>query len=283
MLSAAASYLDARHQHGRWHLRIDDIDPPRAAPNAAETIQRDLERMALYWDGPILFQSSRLADYAAASDQLLARGNAYRCRCSRRDLRATLTDAGFTRYPGTCRQARIAPDEDAAVRIAVAAHRIEFVDRVQGPQSQVPADSSGDFVIYRRDHLPAYHLATVLDEAYLGISDVVRGVDLLDTTPSQILLQQAFGFPTPRYAHVPVVVNARGQKLSKQTGARAAVANEPGAVAWDLLTRLGLNPPDEARDGPPSDLWAWAIPRWSIERLAGQNVLRESPGIREDV
>jgi len=218
LIAAAASWLDARAAGGRWLVRIEDLDRPRAVPGAADEILRALERVGLGWDGEVVYQSRRDALYREALDKL--RSHTYWCSCTRREIADSslgLATDGAHIYPGTCRSRR-AP-EGRALRIRTEREEIRFHDRLQGAQSQVLERDIGDFVLYRADGLYAYQLAVVVDDAAQGVTDVVRGADLLDSTPRQIYLQRLLGVPMPRYLHVPVAVNAAGEKLSKQTGA----------------------------------------------------------------
>jgi glutamyl-Q tRNA(Asp) synthetase len=265
-----ASFVHARQANGEWLVRIEDIDPPREVPGAADDILRTLEAFELQWDRPVLFQSHRLATYEAAADRLLASGLAFRCRCSRSEIRAA-NEGDSARYPGTCRDLQIPPG-DAAVRVRVDADRVIFDDGVQGTIETDLLASLGDYVIVRRDGLPAYHLAVVLDDAEQGVTTIVRGVDLLDSTAAHIHLQGLLGLPTPRYYHLPVVVNERGQKLSKQTGAMAVDARDRGTTAR-VLALLGLAVPAGLEGERPGVLWQWAAERWSIDSLHGQREL----------
>jgi glutamyl-Q tRNA(Asp) synthetase len=218
LIAALASWLDARAAGGRWLVRIEDLDRPRSVRGAADEILRALEHLGLGWDDEVLYQSRRDALYREALEKL--RLHTYWCRCTRREIADSslgLASDGAQIYPGTCR-ARGAP-EGRALRIRTDAQKIRFDDRLQGAQAQVLERDIGDFVLYRADGLYAYQLAVVVDDAAQGVSDVVRGVDLLDSTARQIYLQRLLGAPTPRYLHVPVAVNAAGEKLSKQTGA----------------------------------------------------------------
>jgi glutamyl-Q tRNA(Asp) synthetase len=218
LIAALASWLDARAAGGQWLVRIEDLDRPRTVPGAADEILRALERLGLGWDGEVVYQSRRDALYREAMEKL--RAQTYWCSCSRREIADSslgLATDGAHIYPGTCR-ARVAA-EGRALRIRTDRREIGFLDRVQGSQAQVLERDIGDFVLYRADGLYAYQLAVVVDDAAQGVTDVVRGADLLDSTPRQIYLQRLLGVPTPRYLHVPVAVNAAGEKLSKQTGA----------------------------------------------------------------
>ena len=230
LIAALASWLDARAAGGRWLLRIEDLDRPRCVPGAVDAIVAGLRGLGLDWDGEVVFQSARLDRYQAALERLQAR--TYWCGCSRREIADSslgLATDGAPIYPGTCRDG--ATRARRALRLATSSERIAFDDRVQGSQEQVLSRDIGDFVLYRADGLFAYQLAVVVDDAEQGVTDVVRGADLLDSTPRQIYLQRLLGVPTPRYLHVPVAVNAGGEKLSKQTGA------QPIDTSWRIVQR----------------------------------------------
>ena len=265
LAAAAASFLHARQAGGEWLVRIEDIDPPREVPGSADSILRTLEALDLEWDRDVRRQSSRIATYLALGERLFEQGEAYYCRCSRQQIRALSPE---DRYPGTCRDRRLT-SEDSALRLRVADGETAFADGLRGQVSRRIADTDGDFVIVRRDGLPAYHLAVVVDDADQAVSDIVRGADLLDCTPLHICLQQRLGLPVPRYWHIPLVTNAAGEKLSKGTGAEAIDVRQPTASVLRVLCLLGLQPPAELRGARPRDLWQWAIPRWTIDRLAG--------------
>jgi glutamyl-Q tRNA(Asp) synthetase len=269
--TAIASYLHARQAGGQWLVRIEDIDPPREVPGAADDILRTLDAFGLHWDGSVLRQSTRLTAYRAAAERLVAAGWAFRCECSRATVRAA-NDAASGRYPGTCRQKAL-NGPDTTIRVLVAAPtEITFVDGLQGAQSARLDATTGDYVVLRRDGLPAYHLAVVLDDAEQGVTAIVRGIDLLESTAAHVHLQRTLGLPTPAYWHLPVVVNAAGQKLSKQTGA-APISQATGNTAARLLELLGLSVPREMRGEPPPTLWQWALQHWRIESLRGQQTI----------
>lgn len=269
LLTAVASFLHARQAGGEWLVRIEDIDPPREVPGAADEILRTLEAFDLAWDRPVLYQSRRLDIYAEAVGQLLGRGLAFACRCSRSTLRAYAADLGGTAgYPGTCRTLRL-PIEDAAVRMRVDRPWSGFEDALQGRYDAPRSKGFQDYVIRRRDGLPAYHLAVVIDDAFQGVTTIVRGYDLLECVPAQLHLQAALGLPRPTYYHVPVLAGPTGQKLSKQTGARAVDTRHPSREAFAALERLRAAPPAELEGAPPTELWSWAIAHWRIERLRG--------------
>ena len=240
LAAAAASWLDARAARGRWLLRIEDLDAPRAQPGAADDILRGLERFGFTWDGPVLYQSLRGARYEAALEKLQA--STYWCGCTRREIADSalgLAADGAQIYPRTCRNGLPAGRAARALRLDVGQHTVSFVDRVQGPREQDLAREVGDFVLYRADGQVAYQLAVVVDDAEQGVTDVVRGADLIDSTGRQIHLQRLLGYPQPRYLHVPVAVNASAEKLSKQTGARALDPSQRDELLPRVLAFLG--------------------------------------------
>jgi glutamyl-Q tRNA(Asp) synthetase len=220
LVAALASYMEARAVKGRWLLRMEDLDRPREQSGAADQILRALERLGFEWDGPVVRQSARAERYCAVLADLARRGFTYPCGCTRKELEdSVLAIDGARVYPGTCRHG-LAPGKHArAVRLRTHAAPIAFLDRIQGEIEQRVEREVGDFVVRRADGTVAYQLAVVVDDLDQGVTDVVRGADLLDSTARQIHLQRILGAPQPRYAHVPVAVNAAGEKLSKQTGA----------------------------------------------------------------
>jgi len=272
IVTALASLLDARAAGGRWSLRIENIDRQRERPAATAAILRGLERLGLEWDGAIVYQSERIGAYRAALAVLAERGLVYACACTRRDL-------GSAPYAGTCRDRALAWTAGRALRLRVPDEEIEFVDRLQGPFRQRLDTECGDFVLWRADGDPAYHLAVIVDDAWQGISDVVRGADLLDSTPRQIHLQGVLGVSTPRYAHLPIALDAAGRKLSKQT-ADTRVDDLPAAVLLvAALDFLGQQPPPALRAALPTDVLAWACANWrpaSVPR-ASRRALLERP------
>ncbi|MEO8159429.1 MAG: tRNA glutamyl-Q(34) synthetase GluQRS [Betaproteobacteria bacterium] len=267
LIAALASYADARARQGQWLLRIEDLDPPREHPGAAESFPRVLEYFGFTWDGPILRQSRRHDAYESALAQLAERGKVFPCACSRLDLESSATGIGGERvYPGTCRQGLLPGRSPRAWRMRVGNEPVDFVDRLQGAQQQVLARDVGDFVVKRADGFWGYQLAVVVDDAAQGVTDVVRGADLLASTPRQIWLQRELGLPQPHYLHVPVAINSDGEKLSKQTLARPLPMSDPLPVlinAWRFL--------DQAWQGEEfanvREFWEWAIPRWDVRRL----------------
>lgn len=264
LVAAVGSYLEARSRGGRWLLRIEDLDPPREMPGARDWILRALDAFGLHWDGPVTLQSERLAHYEAAVQQLLERGLAYPCGCSR----AQLQTLGYGRvYPGLCRNGTRPHPNGHAIRVLTHDRPVGFTDRRCGLFSQRLEREVGDFVIRRRDGFYAYQLAVVVDDAAQGVTDVVRGADLLDSTPRQIHLQRLLGLPTPAYLHLPVVTDARGHKLSKQTGAAPLDLEHPAPLLWEALAYLGQRPPRVLRRAPVEALWSWAVPAWNAARL----------------
>ena len=273
-MAAVASYADARAARGEWLLRIEDVDAPRSRPGAVDEILRQLERYGFVWDGAVVRQTERTADYEAALARLRAQGVVYACACARRDLESAPLGAGGERvYPGTCRAGIPAdrrPRAARAWRVRVDANgdaRIGFTDRLQGMQEQDLPGEVGDFVVKRADGLFAYQLAVVVDDAWQGVTDVVRGADLLASTARQIYLQRLLGFPTPRYLHVPVAIDASGDKLSKQTQASALPDDPlPALLAtWRFLDQP--LPTGTATPASVAEFWAWATQAWAPARL----------------
>ena len=261
LVAALASWLDARAVRGRWLLRIEDLDAPRQQPGAAAQILRALERLGLTWDGPVVYQSLRAPAYEAALREL--QRHTYWCGCTRREIADSATGPardGAQIYPGTCR-AGLPPGRTGRALRVRATGRILFHDRVQGPQAQLLERDVGDFVVFRADGQFAYQLAVVVDDADQGVTDVVRGADLLDSTARQIHLQRLLGLPTPRYLHIPVAVDATGEKLSKQAGAPALDASSPERLLREALAFLGQ---------PPTGDLDEALAAWDPARIPRQ-------------
>jgi glutamyl-Q tRNA(Asp) synthetase len=273
LVAALASACDARHPGGEWLLRIEDVDLPRTRPGAEPAILHALERYGFVWDGPVLRQSTRDEAYRAAIDVLRRGGEVFACACSRRELEtAPLGPGGERVYPGTCRQgipAALTERSQRALRLALrrdGGARIEFRDRLQGVERQDLVAEVGDFVLRRADGLTAYQLAVVVDDAEQGITDVVRGADLLASTPRQIYLQQRLGLATPAYLHVPIAVNTLGEKLSKQTLAAPLPPDPLPALlaAWRFLDQP--LPEGSQRPASVAEFWQHAIAAWSPRR-----------------
>lgn len=255
LVAAAGSWLFARAAGGRWLVRVEDIDTPRVVPGSAEEILAALQRYGLEWDGEVVWQSQRTALYERALAELRAKGFVYDCACSRADLqRAASAPLGSEPvYPGTCRNG-IAPGKVArAIRFRVPDEIIAFDDLVVGHQQENVAERTGDFVVRRADGLFAYQLAVVVDDAEQGVTQVVRGADLLASTPRQIALQRALGYTTPTYAHLPLVVNAEGAKLGKRDGALPLPTLDDARVRETLalaLQHLGVEIEGGAQGSP---------------------------------
>ena len=268
LLAAVASYLEARARNGHWLLRVEDIDPPREQAGATELILTALELYGFEWDGAIIYQSNSRGAHDDAVQTLLKEDHAYRCDCSRRDLATAPRGPLGIIYPGTCRN--LSGTGDAAIRVRTTDELLAFEDRLQGAQSQRLETESGDFVVLRRDSLIAYQLAVVVDDHLQGITEIVRGIDLLDSTPRQIWLQQLLGFTLPAYAHIPVALNLRDQKLSKSTGAGAIPLDRRNVTLVAALEALEQRPPADLCDASLDDIWEWAHANWSMDTLQGR-------------
>ena len=273
LLAALGSCLDARAHGGQWLLRMEDVDAPRCSQAAADGILRQLEAFGFSWDGEVMWQQQRSEAYHAALETLRRAGHVYPCSCTRREIAdsALLAPDGAHRYPGTCRNGLAPGRSPRAWRVRTEPGLIEWEDAIQGPQREDVAAAVGDFVLLRADGLFAYQLAVVVDDATQGVTHIVRGADLLDSTARQIHLQRLLGHPTPAYAHLPVVVNAAGEKLSKQTRAAPLDGNKPGPALAEALSRLGQPPPADLARWPLADIWQWAGANWDITRVPRQN------------
>jgi glutamyl-Q tRNA(Asp) synthetase len=272
LVAAVASYLQARARGGLWLVRIEDIDPPREQPGSADAIVNALVRYGFAWDGEVSFQSASKAAHEAAVNELLDRGLAYPCDCSRKDLANAPRGPLGTIYPGTCRNGCEA--FETAVRVLTDDNPISFSDYLQGPVTHRLESESGDFVIRRRDGLIAYQLAVVIDDALQGVTEVVRGIDIIDSTPRQIWLQRLLGLRTPDYMHIPVVTHPNGDKLSKLTGAPAIPLDDPRIPLLAALVALRQTPPDELAQASLPGIWKWAFGNWKPKRLRGLTAIR---------
>jgi len=271
LVAAMASYLDARAHDGRWLVRMEDVDLSRTAPGAAESILQTLAAFGMHADDEVLWQHARSTLYAAALQKL--GGEVYPCGCSRREIADSIGPAISAAlaqpYPGTCRHG-MAPGKAArAWRIRVPCigeqdECIRFVDRACGPNTQHLSSGTGDFVLLRGDGFWAYQLAVVVDDAAQGVTHVVRGMDLLDSTPRQIYLQRRLGLPTPHYLHIPVVLDAHGRKLSKQDNAPAL---ELGSVVEQLSIAARVLGLEINRSESVAQFWQKALPMWAARYL----------------
>jgi len=260
LFSAVASYVHARALGGRWLVRMEDLDTPRCVPGAADAILTTLDQHALQWDG-LTYQHQWIESYYAALEQLRADGHTFACTCSRSQTQESSV------YPGTCRQRIVPLDAPHSIRLKVPDETIELFDAIQGRYAQRLRADVGDFVVFRRDRIVAYQLAVVVDDAAQRITHVVRGADLLDNTPRQVLLFRLLGAHAPRYAHVPVLSDRSGQKLSKQTHATAVDAASPSDNLWLILALLGHEPPNDLRGADPTELLTWVTAQWDVSRI----------------
>lgn len=267
LVTAVGSYCLARNAGGQWLLRIEDLDLPRVVPGAAEEILRMLEALGLEWDGEVVWQSRRTGAYEAALCRLRKRGLVFACGCSRKEILASAPHPGEEGpiYPGTCRPG-IAPGHlPRALRIQVQEEAVCFVDGIFGPQEQCLTAAVGDFVLRRSDGLFAYQLAVVVDDAESGVNQVVRGADLLSSTPRQIYLHSCLGTAIPRYIHLPLVLAPDGEKLSKRHGAISA--REGGDALWRALKFLGQEVPSDLRGAHPGDILSWGVNHFDLRRV----------------
>jgi len=311
LAAAVGSYLDAKHHNGTWLVRMEDLDTPRCVPGAADGILRTLEAFGLHSDEPILYQSRRTADYDEALHKLQAIGAVYPCCCTRKEIAdSALHGIDGQIYPGTCRNGIPAGRKGRAWRMRVdldlSRHSraggnpaiqnafcsnpldsrlrgndetqsetgiVEFNDALQGRIAQSLESEIGDFVVKRADGLFAYQLAVVVDDAFQGITHVVRGADLLASTPRQIHLQRLLGLPTPRYMHLPIAVNEAGEKLSKQTLAAPVDSSRAAATLLSVLDFLQQHPPANLIGSEVGTVLDWAVQNWRAEKLIGIQTL----------
>lgn len=267
LVAALGSYLNIRSKSGQWLLRIEDLDPPREIRGATDQIIRTLEALGFEWDGEIIFQSKRLDLYRDAVSDIDNSGLAYRCTCSRRDIsKAGLPGIEGIRYPGTCKLANH-NNSDTSVRVSTDDSVIVFEDQVQGTYQQSLQSDVGDFIIQRRDGQAAYQIAVVVDDADQGITEVVRGSDLLSSTPRQIYLQKLLGVGQPDYIHLPVATHLDGDKLSKQTGAREIDVNEGPQQLYHALHFLGQQPPSDLFGASAVEVLTWGEKNWKVGNI----------------
>ena len=273
LVTALGSYLQAKSQGGEWLVRMEDLDPPREEPGAADDILRTLEAFHLFWDGPVLFQSQRYDAYEAALEQLATQGQSFPCACSRKTIAKAMSlnpkksENHPDIYPGTCREG-LPPDAQArSIRVRAKPVTVGFEDGLHGLINTQLDREVGDFIIKRADGYYAYHLAVVVDDAYQGITEVVRGLDLIESTPHHLYLQQLLILPTPHYVHLPIAVNSLGEKLSKQTQATPVNTQHAGPTLVKALTFLGHAPDTDVIDGSPEELLEWALDHWDLAKV----------------
>ncbi len=268
LVTAAASYLQARSCSGHWSVRIDDLDMARAVANADRGILETLQRYGFCWDGPVIYQSQHAESYRGALEFLGDSGFTYPCGCSRREIAdSTIGAPAHWIYPGTCRRGLARGRTGRSIRLRVGSATVEAHDRIQGTIRQQLAHSVGDFVLYRTDGQHAYQLAVVVDDARQGVTEVVRGSDLLDSTPRQIYLQQLLRLPLPDYMHIPTAVDGYGNKLSKQTHAPALDSRNPVPTLARALAFLGQPLPKHLQNATLNALWEWAVGHWDTRRI----------------
>lgn len=268
LVAAVASYLDAKHNGGEWLVRIEDTDFPRCPVGIAENILECLRAYHLVWDDDVLFQSHRSQCYENELEKLRNLGLVYACSCSRKDIQSLSGVEHMVPYPGTCRAGLLQGKEMRALRFRTHAEPVVWLDALRGVQVQNVEGEVGDFILWRTDGCYAYQLAVVVDDAAQGITHVVRGEDLMDNTARQILLQRALNYPTPSYAHVPVVRNDLGKKLSKQTRAQALQGGNDVVADWfRALQFLNQDPPTSMLRQSTSYLKEWAIEHWDLEKI----------------
>jgi glutamyl-Q tRNA(Asp) synthetase len=273
-VAAVASYLQARRTGGRWLVRIEDLDPPRVVPGAAAALLLLLEDLGFEWDGPIAYQSTRFERYREVLDELRRRQLVFECGCSRREILASAPHPGEEGpvYPGTCRRGVRGNRRERSVRLRVEDEDIRYTDGIQGEQRQNLEREVGDFVLYRADGVFAYQLAVVIDDIDAGVTQVVRGADLLFSTPRQIRLYRCLGAQPPAYFHHPLVLGADGQKLSKRDGDYSLMTAANGArMLWRALDFLGQSPPPELADAAAPEILNWGRENFSIAVIGREN------------
>jgi len=266
VVAAVASYLQAKSQHGKWLVRIDDIDPPREQSGACTSILKTLEFLGLHWDGEVLYQRYRQDAYQEALNLLSDKKLIYRCICSRKQLQGNA-------YPGTCRLKEHSSVQQHALRIITNQTPVNFNDGIQGHIQQNLETDIGDFIVRRTDDLIAYHIAVVVDDAWQEITEIVRGADLLDVTPRQIYLQRILNYSTPTYAHIPAAVDADGKKLSKQNHARPVDDTQPESTLFSALEFLGQQPDKVLLQRDVEEIIKWGVKNWSMEKIPEKSTI----------
>jgi glutamyl-Q tRNA(Asp) synthetase len=266
LIAAVASYLQARSNQGEWLLRIEDVDTTRRVSGADDTLLRTLDKFGFEWDHAVVWQSRRTGLYQQALERLIAEERVFPCTCSRKLLAQTAAELSGI-YPGTCRSRQFPLQHEHAIRLRAADITISFDDAVVGQYRQSLASECGDFVVRRRDGLFAYQLAVVVDDALQGITEIVRGADLLDSTPRQIYLQHCLDYHPPEYLHVPLMLDQHGRKLSKSEGAAELNSARPVTSLHKALEHLGQQPPAELLQASVVDIWQWAMENWNIAHI----------------
>jgi len=269
LVAAVASYCDSRANNGKWLLRMEDLDKPREVKGAADNILQTLEAFGFEWNDEVMYQSQRDKYYTEALNVLQNKQLIYPCTCTRKEIADSSNSIGIDGaiYPKTCLKHALKPNIHAAYRVMVFDKNITFFDAIQGEVTQNLARDVGDFILKRADGLFAYQLAVVVDDAAQGVTHVVRGADLLDSTPRQIYLQQLLGFATPGYAHIPIAVNVADEKLSKQTLAQPISMRLPEHQLFEALSFLGQRPPPELKSATLTEIWRCAIANWDLLKI----------------
>jgi len=263
LIAAVGSYLQAKKNKGEWLIRIEDVDITRKVDGADTDILKTLEAFGFEWHGKIIYQSERTVHYEQALEQLILQSLIFPCLCSRKQL----AKSNSTVYPGTCRSRQLPEKNEHALRLLSKDISIKFNDAVMGRQSQNIKLQCGDFVVRRRDGLFSYQLAVVVDDARQGISEIVRGADLLDSTPRQIYLQQLLKYRTPDYCHLPLAVDNSGNKISKSAGATKIDLQRKEQLLVSALTFLGQKPAEDLARSSINDIWSWAVKHWNITQI----------------
>lgn len=269
LVAALASYLDAKANHGKWMLRMEDLDKPREVTGAADQILHTLTSFGFEWDGAIIYQSQQIDHYEAVLTDLKKQGYIYPCTCSRKAIAEVATNKGIEGflYPKTCLKKPVIAEKTAAWRIHASDCVIGFEDAVQGHTQHALMHDIGDFILKRADGIFAYQLAVVIDDAISNITHIVRGADLLDSTTRQIYLQQLLQYQTPNYMHIPLATNIDGQKLSKQTLADALDTQQASQYLWLAANFLNQDPPTTLKNESLNMFWQWAISNWQATAI----------------
>ncbi len=266
LVAAVGSYLQAKKNKGEWLIRMEDVDITRKVDGADIEILKTLEAFGFEWHGEIIYQSEQTAHYEQALEQLISQSLVFPCLCSRKQL----SKSDSTIYPGTCRSRQLPEKNKHALRLLSKNISIEFNDAVMGRQSQNIKQQCGDFVIRRRDGLFAYQLAVVVDDALQNITEVVRGADLLDSTPRQIYLQQLLNYSTPDYCHLPLAIDDSGNKISKSEGATKIDLQHKEQQLISVLDFLAQNPPEDLAQSSINDIWSWATEHWDVTYVSSK-------------